>query len=66
VLVAEVMSGSISAASGIKAGDIITNVNSMDVGDVREFEEAFDTAKKGGPVGLSIFRDGRSLDVNLK
>lgn len=65
VLVAEVMSGSTSAASGIKAGDIITNVNSKDVGDVREFEEAFDTAKKGGSVGLSIFRDGKTSEINL-
>jgi uncharacterized protein len=66
VLVAEVMSGSASAASEIKAGDIITSVSSKDVGDVHEFEETFDTAKKGGPVGLSIFRDGRFLDVTLK
>jgi len=66
VLVAEVVSGSAPEASGIKAGDIITSVNSKDVGDVREFEEAFDTAKKKGAVGLSIFRDGTSLDINLR
>jgi len=66
VLVAEVVPGSASEASGIKAGDIITRVNSKDVGDVREFEEAFDTAKKKGAVGLSVFRDGRSLEINLK
>ena len=66
VLVAEVVPGSASEASGIKAGDIITRVNSKDVGDVREFEEAFDTVKKKGAVGLSVFRDGRSLEINLK
>jgi S1-C subfamily serine protease len=66
VLVAEVVSGSASEASGIKAGDIITSVNSKDVGDIREFEEAFDTAKKKGAVGLSIFRDGKSLEIILK
>ena len=66
VLVAEVVSGSAPEASGIKAGDIITSVNSKDVGDVREFEEAFDTAKKKGAVGLSIFRDGTSLEIILK
>ena len=66
VLVAEVVRGSASESSGIKAGDIITRVNSKDVGNVREFEEAFDTAKKKGAVGLSVFRDGRSLEVNLK
>jgi bifunctional DNase/RNase len=66
VLVAEVISGSTSEASGIKAGDIITRVNSKDVGGVSEFEEAFDAAKKVGSVRLSIFREGKSLDVNLK
>jgi len=48
VLVAEVVSGSASETSGIKAGDIITSVNSKDVGDIREFQEAFDTAKRKG------------------
>jgi hypothetical protein len=66
VLVAEVASGSASEASGIKAGDIITSVDSKEVGDVREFEEAFDTAKKKGTVGLSVFRDGKSLDITLR
>jgi bifunctional DNase/RNase len=66
VLVAEVISGSTSEASGIKAGDIITRVNSKDVGGVSEFEEAFDAAKKVGSVRLSIFREGKTLDVNLK
>ncbi len=66
VLVAEVISGSTSEASGIKAGDIIRRVNSKDVGGVSEFEEAFDAAKRVGSVRLSIFREGKTLDVNLK
>ena len=65
VLVAEIKSGSPSEASGIKSGDIITKVDSKDVGNVDEFEEAFDAAKKTGPVRLSIFRDGKTLEINL-
>ncbi len=42
VLVSEVIPGSLSESSGIKAGDIITKVNLKEVGSVHEFEEAFD------------------------
>jgi uncharacterized protein len=65
VLVAEVLSGSAPESSGIKAGDIVTRVNSRDVGSVREFEEAFDSAKKTGSARVSIFRDGKALEMNL-
>jgi hypothetical protein len=65
VLVSEVISGSPSEASGIKSGDIITKVNSKELGSVQEFEEIFDTAKVGSSLQILLFRDGKFQEVNL-
>jgi bifunctional DNase/RNase len=65
VLVSEVISGSASESSGIKAGDIITKVNAVEVGSIHEFEEAFDAIKAESSVRISIFRDGKSQEVNI-
>jgi hypothetical protein len=65
VLVSEVVSGSASEASGIKAGDIITKVNSKEVGGAREFEEAFDAVKGGSSVRITLFRDDKFQELNL-
>jgi bifunctional DNase/RNase len=65
VLVAEVLPGSVSEASGIKAGDIITKVNSKEVGSVEEFQEIFDSLKAGDSVRIWLFRDDQSREVNL-
>jgi bifunctional DNase/RNase len=65
VLVAEVLPGSISETSGIKAGDIIAKVNSKEVGSVQDFEEMFDTAKEGDSLRILLFRDDKFQEVNL-
>ena len=65
VLVAEVLPGSASETSGIKAGDIITKVNSKEVRSVQEFEEMFDAAKVGDSVRIFLFRDDKFQEVNL-
>ena len=65
VLVAEVLPGSVSETSGIKAGDIITKVNSKEVGSVQEFEELFDSAKPGDSLKVVLFRDNQFKEVNL-
>jgi bifunctional DNase/RNase len=65
VLVAEVLPDSVSESSGIKAGDIITKVNSKEVGSIEEFEEVFDTLKAGDSVRILLFRDDQFKEVNL-
>ena len=65
VLVAEVLPGSVSESSGIKPGDIITKVNSKEVGSVEEFQEIFDSVKAGDSVRVWLFRDDQSKEVNL-
>jgi bifunctional DNase/RNase len=65
VLVAEVLPGSVSESSGIKAGDIITKVNSKEVTTIQQFEEMFDSVKPGDSLRILLFRDGKSKEVNL-
>jgi bifunctional DNase/RNase len=65
VLVAEVLTGSVSETSGIKAGDIIVKVNSKEVGSVQEFEEMFDMLKAGDSLRILLFRDNKFQEVNL-
>ncbi|MFB3887837.1 MAG: bifunctional nuclease domain-containing protein, partial [Thermodesulfobacteriota bacterium] len=45
VLVSEVLSGSPSEVSGIKTGDIITQINLKEVGNIQEFEEVLEALK---------------------
>ena len=65
VLVAEVVSGSPSETSGIKKGDIITKVNTREVGSVEELEEILDSVEEGSPARLKLFRDDQFQEVNL-
>jgi len=65
VLVSEVISGSASEVYGIKPGDIITKVDSKEVGSIKEFEEAFDEVKEGNSVQITLFRDDKLQEVNL-
>ncbi|MGZ3494508.1 MAG: bifunctional nuclease domain-containing protein [Thermodesulfobacteriota bacterium] len=65
VLVAEVIPSSVSEAAGIKAGDIITKLNSKEVGSVQQFEVIFDTLGSNNPVRIFLFRDNKSQEVNL-
>jgi bifunctional DNase/RNase len=65
VLVAEVVPSSVSEAAGIKAGDIITKVNSKEVGSVQEFEVIFDRLGSDNSVQILLFRDNKSQEVNL-
>ncbi len=65
VLVAEVVPSSVSEAAGIKAGDIITRVNSKEVGSVQEFEVIFDTLGSDSSVRIFLFRESKSEEVNL-
>jgi bifunctional DNase/RNase len=65
VLVSEVISGSASEVSGIKAGDIITEVGLKEMGSVQEFEEAFDAVKSGSSVRITLFRNDEFQEVNL-
>jgi bifunctional DNase/RNase len=65
VLVAEVLPGSVSEASGIKPGDIIIKINSKEVESVQEFEEISDAVKPGDSLRILLFRDDKFKEVDL-
>jgi len=65
VLVSEVVSGSASEASGIRAGDIVTKVNLKEVGTVQEFEDTLDAVKEGSSVRILFFRDDKFHEVSF-
>jgi bifunctional DNase/RNase len=65
ILVSEVLSGSASEASGIKAGDIISKVNSKEIGNLEEFESALQAGKESGSIRVSVFRDGKTKEIHL-
>jgi len=65
VLVSEIVPGSTSEASGIKAGDIITKVDQKEIGSVQEFEEVLDNIKVGSSVQILFFRGDQFLEANL-
>lgn len=65
VLVSEVLKGSIFAASGLMAGDIITKINLREVGSIQEFLEILDALKPGSSIRILFFRDEKFQEVNL-
>ncbi len=65
VLVSEVVRGSPSELSGIKAGDIISKVNLKEVGSLQQFEEAIDETKGSRLIKILIFREGRFQEIQL-
>ena len=65
VLVSEVLPSSLSEVSGIKAGDIVTKINSKEVGSVQEFEEMFDTIKAGDLLRILLFREDKFQEINF-
>jgi uncharacterized protein len=65
VLVSEVVAGSPSEASGIKAGDIILRVDDREIGGVKDFARAFDETGGSTQAKLSVFRDDQFLDMTF-
>ncbi|HTL67410.1 MAG TPA: Do family serine endopeptidase [Lacunisphaera sp.] len=58
-LVAEVTPGSAAEKAGIKPGDVITRVNSVDVTDPRQLLLAVSQARPGAEVRIDYVRDGK-------
>ena len=65
VVVREVRSGSPAEHAGIRAGDVITEVNHKAVADAVQMKQVLETHAKGAPVVVKITRDGTSLYVAM-
>jgi serine protease Do len=65
VLVRGVRSGSPAENAGVRAGDVITEVNHKAVADAAQMQQALDKHPKGAPVVVMITRDGSNLYVAM-
>jgi serine protease Do len=65
VVVRGVRSGSPAETAGIRAGDVITEVNHKAVADAAQMKLALETHPRGAPVVVMITRDGTNLYVAM-
>ena len=63
VVVAEVDPSSHAAEAGLRAGDVIQQVNRQPVKSVQDFDHAMSSAKKDDPTLLLVNREGNTLFV---
>ena len=65
-LVSKVDPGSVAQIEGLRAGDLITEVNRQDVRSVREFTGVLHAVKRGETILIRVFRESRAFYVVLK
>jgi serine protease Do len=66
VVITEVKSGSPAELEGLKAGDLIQEIEGEQVATLNNFENATEKAEKTKPVLLRVNREGRSFYIVLK
>lgn len=66
VLISKVEPGSLAQAEGLREGDLVKEVNRVDVGTVGEFTVAVSKVRRGDTVLLRVLREGRAFYVVLK
>ena len=66
VVVAGVIPGSPAAHAGVKPGDLVLAIDGVQVGERRELFERLWQRKSGEPVFLRLFRDDRTIEVEVQ
>jgi serine protease Do len=66
VLISKVEPGSLAQSEGLHEGDLIKEVNRVDVGSVGEFSNAVSKIRRGETVLLRVLRESRAFYVVLK
>jgi S1-C subfamily serine protease len=66
VLVSEVEEDGPAARAGLRAGDVILKFNGDPVTDSRSLRERVRKAEAGSEATLTVWRDGRGLDLKVK
>ena len=65
VLVNSVVEGSAAAKAGVKAGDLIIKLGEKPVEEGSDLREAIDGAGPGKDTRLTVWRDGKSVDLSV-
>jgi len=66
VLISKVEPGSLAQSEGLHEGDLIKEVNRIDVGSVGEFSSAISKVRRGESILLRVVRESRAFYVVLK
>jgi Do/DeqQ family serine protease len=66
VLISKVEPGSLAQSEGLYEGDLIKEVNRIDVGSVGEFSSAISKVRRGETILLRVVRESRAFYVVLK
>ena len=66
VLISKVESGSLAQAEGLREGDLVKEVNRVEIGSVTEFGTAVSKVKRGETILLRVLRENRAFYVVLK
>lgn len=66
VLISKVDTGSLAQAEGLREGDLVKEVNRVDIGTVGEFTVAVSKVKRGDTILLRVLREDRAFYVVLK
>ena len=64
-LVNDIMKGGPAEKAGIRQGDVITAFNGSEVKDPSHLQRLVAESAVGKPARVTIFRDGKSIDLNL-
>jgi len=64
-LINDIMKGSPAEKAGIRQGDVIITFNGTDVKDPSHLQRLVAETGIGKPVRVTVFRDGKSLELNL-
>ena len=66
VLISKVEPGSLAQAEGLREGDLIKEVNRVEIGTVTEFGAAVSKVRRGETILLRVLRESRAFYVVLK
>jgi serine protease Do len=66
VLISKVEPGSLAQSEGLHEGDLIKEVNRVDVGSVGDFSSAVSKVRRGETILLRVLRESHAFYVVLK
>ncbi len=66
VLVQNVLKGGAGDEAGVKTGDVILSVDGKEVNAANQLQTIIGSHKPGDKVTLTIFRDGKTIDIPVK